>query len=310
MPFLILIVGITLKFKHMLYSNTLSEITYNVNTGVEYEIALFYCLLTNNNERSQVMSAINKRENSVKINRIIKQTDITEILQALQNDCLELIDVTFETQNDEVGPADVVMKVKDKQGRGEKKIGISVKYANSCTLNVTGRNFLTDTQISDLKDRLAEYTVKYIKEMESTYGDVKQWFRKRKPSNSTDQYIDLIRDAVIANWNNVCYKTTLLSALFHSDSPIEYWVATYNKKGYSLNTCPQTIDLNRVDDITLEKYQTSYIGFFLDGAMVGRMQVKFNNGFVEKCKKKQPDINYKGVKMSYGQPFSSWNFSV
>jgi len=40
------------------------------------------------------------------------------------------------------------------------------------------------------------------------------------------------------------------------------------------------------------------------------MQVKFNNGFIEKCKKKTPDIVYEGVKMAYGQPFSSWNFSV
>ena len=40
------------------------------------------------------------------------------------------------------------------------------------------------------------------------------------------------------------------------------------------------------------------------------MQVKFNNGFIEKCKKKTPDIVCEGLKMAYGQPFSSWNFSV
>ena len=40
------------------------------------------------------------------------------------------------------------------------------------------------------------------------------------------------------------------------------------------------------------------------------MQVKFNNGFVEKCKKQTPDFICEGVEMAYGQPFSSWNFSV
>lgn len=293
----------------MLHTNTLLEITTNVNPGVEYEIALFYCLLKKDDERSLVMSAINKREDAIIINRIIKRTDTKEIIQALGKNSLELNDVSFETQNDEIGPADVVMYVKENTGN-TKQIGISVKYANSCTLNVTGRNFLTDIQISELKEKLAEFTGKYIKEMTSTYGDVNNWFRKRKLSIITDQYIDLIRDAVIDNWNNVENKTTLLSSLFHNDSPIEYWVVTYNNNGFVLNTCPQTIDLNRADDIAIEKYQTSYVGFYLDGAMVGRMQVKFNNGFIEKCKKKHPDVVCQGIKMSFGQPFSSWNFSI
>jgi len=62
--------------------------------------------------------------------------------------------------------------------------------------------------------------------------------------------------------------------------------------------------------VTVRKYQTSYVAFYLENRMVGHMQVKFNNGFVEKCKKKNPDLTCEGVKMSYGQPFSSWNFSV
>lgn len=34
----------------MLYENTLYEISNNVNTGVEYEIALFFMLLENKKE--------------------------------------------------------------------------------------------------------------------------------------------------------------------------------------------------------------------------------------------------------------------
>ena len=85
---------------------------------------------------------------------------------------------------------------------------------------------------------------------------------------------------------------------------------TYGNNGYTLKTRPTTINVSRADDIILGKYQTSYVAFYLDGTMVGHMQVKFNNGFVEKCKKKNPDVVCQGVNMAFGQPFSSWNFSV
>lgn len=293
----------------MLYENTLSEISNNVNTGVEYEIALFYKLLKGiPSEQNKVMIALNSRNDASKIKNIISQTDTTSIENALKARGLNLDDVTFETQNDEVGPADIVMLVSNVDSK--KKIGLSVKYANTCTLNVTGRNFITDNQISKLKNQLPEYTQKYIQEMVHKYGDVGNWFRMRKPSETTDAYIDLIRDAVIANWKNITNKTTLLSALFHSNSPIEFWVVTYGNNGFTLKTKPQTIDVSRANDVTVGKYQTSYVAFYLDGTMVGHMQVKFNNGFIEKCKKASPDITYQGERMAYGQPFSSWNFSV
>ena len=293
----------------MLYNYTLDEIRGNINTGVEYEIALFYVLLKNNpSEQTKVMDALNSRYDASKIKSIISQTDTIAIEQALEKRGFTLEDVSFETQNDEVGPADIVMFVSN--GETVSKIGLSVKYANTCTLNVTGRSFITDIQIAQLKKQLPVYTQKYIQEMSQKYGDVGNWFRMRKPSETTDAFIDLIRDAVIANWSNVRNKTSLLSALFHTDSPIEFWVVTYGNTGFSLKTKPQTIDMSRANDVTIGKYQTSYVAFYLDGTMVGHMQVKFNNGFIEKCKKKNPDVVCQGIEMAYGQPFSSWNFSV
>ena len=291
----------------MLYSNTLNEIATNINTGVEYEIALFY-KLSSPEDQSLISPIINKRADKGKINDIIKHTDVKPILSALQKRGLRLYDITFETQNDVVGPSDIVMLVTD----GERKfqIGISIKYANTCTLNVTGRRFITDNQITKLKALLPKYTRDYIKEMTELYGSVDNWFRQRKTSQVTDKFIDLIRDEVIENWPNIHDKPTLLSALFHSDSPIEFGVITYNNRGYDLQTEPQTIEEKRAKDVVIGKFQTSYIAFYLDGEMVGRMQVKFNNGFVEKCKRQHADVEHEGVKMNYGQPFTSWNFSV
>ena len=295
----------------MLYSTTLQEISYNINTGVEYEIALFYKLLLSikPDEAAIVMNVVNTRYDADKVNAIISMTDIAPISFELSAMSLELYDVSFETQNDNVGPSDVVMNVIDENGVTS-KIGLSIKYSNTCTLNVTGRKFITDTQITQLKGLLPQYTRDYIYEMCQTYGAVGNWFHKRKPSRTTDEYIDLIRDAVIANWPNVANKTNLLSVMFHSDSPIPFWVVTYEKNGYSLKTIPETIDMSRADDVIVCKYDTSFVAFYLDGRKIGQMQVKFNNGFVEKCKKINPDVTCQGVNMAYGQPFSSWNFSV
>lgn len=294
----------------MLYDYTLNEIITNINTGVEYEIALFYCLLKNNiYEQKEIMMAIEHRYDKSRVKEIISYTSTAQIEKELQHLGFTFLDASFETQNDSIGPADIIMYLKDFKG-ATRQIGLSVKYANACTLNVTGRNFITDSQIAMLRHKLPQYTDMYIIEMIKKYGDIDNWFRKRKPSVTTDAFIDLIRDEVIKNWPNVKNKTSLFSSLFHSDSPIDFWVVTYNDSGYILKTKPQTIDISRAEDVIVGKYQTSYVAFYLDGEMVGYMQVKFNNGFIEKCKKKVPDIIYQGVRMSYGQPFSSWNFSV
>ena len=292
----------------MLYPYTLQEIRQNINTGVEYEIALFYKLLSTA-EQQMVLEAINSRFDKTKIYDIIEHTDIQQILDALESRGLTLYDVSFETQNDNIGPSDIVLHLKDSNDKNQ-QIGISVKYANTCSLNVTGRRFISELQISTLKEELPRYTNMYIKEMSDKYGDINNWFRKRKPSSTTDEYIDLIRDAVIENWSNITDKPTLLSALFHCNSPIDFWVVTYNNNGYTLKTEPTTVEVDRAQDIIVKKYQTSYVAFYLNDRMIGRMQIKFNNGFIEKCKKQNPDLIYQNVKISYGKPFSSWNFSI
>lgn len=293
----------------MLYSNTLYEIRHNINTGVEYEIALFYKLLLSDNEKQLVKEAFLTRTDCAKIQSIINRTDLGTIKSTLQSRNLSYYDCSFETQNDEVGPADIVLLVKDTMGN-KSKIGLSVKYANTCTLNVTGMRFITEQQKKELKIRLAEFTRAYVQEMTDKYGNVHNWFRMRKPSVTTDKYIDLIREAVIDNWPHILDKEELLRNLYHADSPIEYWVYEYTNSSMKLNSHPIKINPERAQQVTVEKYQTSYVAFYLDGKRIGHMQVKFNNGFVEKCKKTTADIIVEGVRMSYGQPFSSWNFSV
>lgn len=300
----------------MLYQYTENEIRTNINTGVEYEIALFYRLLKIcPNEQNRVYNAILTRNDADKVKNIISFTKTDKILSALSNRGLKLNDVSFETQNDSVGPADIVMFCTD-SSNSLSKIGLSVKYANTCTLNVTGRRFITESQIATLRDKYKNvYVPEYLKDMSTRFGNASNWHRKT--STVTDNMIDEIRDAVITNWPNVQDKKTLLRNLFHDESPIEFWVINYKRNDYILKTKPSTIDMNQADSVKVEKYQTSYVGFYLGDERVGLMQVKFNNGFIERNfnhkgerKKVQPDFKYDGLEFNYGQPFGSWNFSV
>lgn len=299
----------------MLYNTTLYEIETNTNPGVEYEIALFYKLLAQgSSEANQVMTSILLRPDVQKVLDIIAYTDKAILLNTLQSEGLVLKDVSFETQNDRVGPADIVMTVFDCK-KGEYKLGLSVKYANRNTLNPTARKFITEEQIRDLQKHFEEITIPaFIKEMRDAFGEAKYW--KRRRTEAAHNFYDLVRDAVIENWPNVKNKTLILAQMFHSDSPIPFWVIDYTNHSYSVDTNPCTVDESRADDIVVEKYKNSYVAFLLDGIVIGKVQVKCNNGVIEdqfnhsgKAKRVNPDFLIDGVPKIKGDPFGSWDFT-
>ena len=293
-------------------------IAQNNNTGFEYEIALFYSIKCHiGRDCVAISDAISKRQDSKKINEIAGCTDISCILHSIESNGLVIIDCTLETQNDSVGPADIVVVLSDAAKRTLYQ-GLSVKFNNTCTRNVSGRRFLSDDDITQLNGKLPEYTQRYIEDMTRNFGDIANWFRKRKRSNVTNEFVDLIRDAVIKNWAYVEDKVQLFEDLCQSSSVIPFWVYEYRsgakkssaKYATRLITNPLILDKRSIDQIGLQKHKTSSIGFYLGTNMIAKLQVKFNNGFVEKCKKKNPDFIIGNTEFSLGQPFSSWNFSV
>ena len=300
----------------MLYQTTLYEIQTNTNPGVEYEIALFYALLPQGgNEANHVLAAIQKRPDVQKVLDIIAYTDSTILLNELQANGLTLKDVAFETQNDNVGPADIVMEVTNTQNVSF-KLGLSVKFANRNTLNPTARKFITDEQIQVLQKHFEEVTIPaFIDEMHGVFGEAMNWRRYR--ATSAHEFYDLVRDAVIKNWPNVTNKTVILAQMFHSDSPIPFWVIDYSSSSYSVDTNPCTVDESRADDIVVEKYRNSYVAFKLDGVIIGKVQVKCNNGIIEnlynhagRAKRARPDFTVDGVPKIKGDPFGSWDFTA
>lgn len=298
----------------MLHPNTISEIQHNSNTAIANEIALFYCLLNNEEEKKKVMEAISSRPNKEEVKSIITYTNIQPILDELTKRGLSLRDCSFETQNDAVGPSDVVMYVRDKSGQ-EFRLGLSVKKENECSKNPSGKNFLTDEIIAALKSQYPAYLEKYKQQMRAKYGSAANWHRKTCPA--VDEYIGLIRAQVISHWTQLPNKKHVLDKMYNTDSPIDYWIVKYVGNGYELNTSPRYIKKDDINRVELRPDASCFVGFYLENKRIAHMQVKHNNGFLElnfnhkgEQKRKTPLCIIDGIEFIAGDFFGSWNFNV
>ena len=288
------------------------EIEYlrnNKNTGIEFEYALFYLLNSEKEKSIFLKEVIAFHDFKDRILKIISGTDISTLNSNLKSHSWMSFEINLATQVDDVGPADIILKQ-----RQFSDLGLSVKYQNNCTLNVSSKYFLSADTAIKLKKELHNSCEKYIDEMSVSFGSVKNWFRQRKTSRETDKYIDKIRDCVISDWNKktIIERKDILSKLIHADSPINFWVVKFvnTKNGYKLEINTNPIKTLNPLNVLLTKEATSYIGFQSNGVVFAKMQVKFNNGILENAKGHMHDFNIEGVLMKVGDPFGSWNFSI
>lgn len=281
----------------------------NNNTGIEFEYALFYLLNTEAHRAVFMNEVIQRHLSKNKILDVISKTNILDLTKRLSALSWNSFEVLLATQVDDVGPADIILR-----NPNLSDLGLSVKFQNTCTLNVTGKYFLTETSVLTLKRELRNSCENYISEMKSEYGGVNNWFRKRKTSKETDLFIDKVRDLVILDWNNktVQDKKILLNKLVHADSPISFWVVKFVGKGSKFELDLNTSPIKKFDAsaVHLTKESTSSVGFRLNNVLFAKMQVKFNNGILEKAKGATCDYTCEGVKMKAGDAFGSWNFSI
>lgn len=282
----------------------------NINTGVEYEYALYHALLNHYGFLDDAIlflrEVISKHPLRDKILDIEKGTDISNVVREITRLNKSVQSISIETQNDDVGPADIVFHFT------KEALGLSVKYSNTCNLNVSGKYFLTPDDIAFLKKQLITYSERFISDMKAKYGPAAKWFRNRSiKSPITEEYIDIIRERVIRNWPHLKGKKELVRRFFQEDSPIPFWIYEYKSNGsHSLITTPPVLSEDQIERMTIHRLDTSYVLFKVDNRPVGKMQVKFNNGFLEKCSKSIPDFVVDGIRMTKGSPLSSWNFSL
>ena len=292
--------------------NDLDSLKLNHNTGIEYEFGVGMALMLKSQYDDFLKNIV---QDHPKKNKVMETYNITKDILSKKLTNLEAMKnryISFSpTQNDSLGPSDILVC-----NNKEILFGISIKHTNSNNWNPSAKNFLDSEIIKKLKlIYIKDYRPRYIQDMRSRFGQCKlikgtrnTWSRKR--SSVTDDFIDLIRDELITSWENkdLSERKLILNKGFHVNSPLKYYVIEIRKKDCRLSD-PKPI--SEIKDIYLEKYETSYVAFKVDDKILVKLQIKFNNGFIEKTessnnnKFKIDDIYFKN-----GDPFGSWNFNI
>jgi hypothetical protein len=284
----------------------IQSVLNNVNTGFEYELAVFYYFLTPPQKTFFSENVLSLHQLGQRVVTIVNDLDST-YLHDLQ---VGLTDVCLTTQDDYYKPTDVLLIYPN-----QKLLGLSVKYNNSCNVNISGKYFLTPTNRMELSNLQRSLSQEYIDEMTSKYGQLENWFRNRKRSEVVDYFIDTLRDSVINNWRTLSLQEqrNVIQMLFQLNSVVPYGIMKIGrpKDGqYPIEIQWNTPTEPSIIDIRLEKHETSFIKFTLNGEPLGLLQVKFNNGFFEKAKGQTYDYLINTTKIKIGSPFSSWNFTI
>jgi hypothetical protein len=283
------------------------EWSNNNNVGVEYEFALYYLLLDKEFQDTFNKLTISNHIKKDKILQIIEnQRD--NVYQQIANDIYSSYKYVYlATQDDTVGPSDIVLYEND-DGTGN-ILGLSVKYNNSCNVNMSSQYFLTENDKEYLKNIQKEYTNRHIEYQLNNRGNVTNWFRVRKYSTTpySTGIIDAIRECVIIRWKyGYIDKQNVIDKLYQTDSPINYEVWKFTKKKLKVLEKPN-IAVSACD-IDIGKYKGSYVGFYNNGDLICKMQVKFNNGILERATPDTKDvICIDDIYMKMGDAFGSWN---
>jgi hypothetical protein len=297
-----------LKSIHELTTHELNAIIQNINTGIEFELAIYYHLCAPLEKEEIKDKIISKHPLKDKIEYVIRNLDYNNLKKDMN--LVSEPEVSYlTTQNDSVGPSDVVVKVDNEL------LGLSIKYSNNCNLNISGSHFLSKQSILEIQNSFDLYGRNYIKEMTQLYGGAENWFRQRKSSEIVNEFIDFIRDKVIHDWSfylTAESKMKIINLAFHSESPIKFYIARVDKiKGvFKCEIDKNPIKQISISEVTLIKHQTSYVAFNYKDEKFALMQIKFNNGILEKPKGDKFDYLVDGIKMKFGSPLTSWNFNL
>jgi len=285
--------------------NELDSLAVNINPGIEYEYAIYYALLDHDSQQYFRAHVLESRPDKDNINNIINNIDTSPL------ETINIEEAFIATQNDNVGPSDIVVR-----DTSDALLGFSVKYINDCNLNFTSKLFLDNDVLCALEQEKTHACQAYIEEMQQEYESANHWFRKRKRSVIVDNFIDSIREKTINAWNekNQSEKSGILEKMVHANSPIDFWIVKVLKSlKLKVNKNPIT-EISNPNLVRLEKHKDAYVRFYFQDTPIGKIQVKFNNGILEDPTEKGKKTTFiwdhciNNIYMKNGAPFGSWNF--
>lgn len=224
--------------------------------------------------------------------------------------------VRLVTQDDSVGPADVIVA-----NTADSDFEISVKKgkSNTCQSNISGNTFYKMLGSAVPEKFLKEVPAVcegFREEMNQKFGHYSNWFRNKKCTMSSQVKKDYEHRLILNTCDvfNECHNHDMRENLLIKALNIKrrnYVICRYEKNRAVYDEPPslENIDIER---IVAKPYGDSFVGFFLDGEMLYKMQVKFNNGILEPSEKtgRKDILIGDDYYASYGKPITSWNFSV
>ena len=297
-----------------------NDLIVNNNPGIEHEIAVAFHLMAEKQKEEEGFynEVVMKHPRSTRIlgsiDNLKTHSDTLnwpDIFSKFRNEESYYVSLAY-TQDDSLGPADVMICCFDKI-----QFGVSVKFKNRNNWNPSALNFINKNDKKELNQLYEQkYLPLHLSHMKERYGKCEyldslnnytNWYRKR--SKIADQYIDIIRDRVIKKWHekNEKERGEIFKAAYHDNSPIDYFDLILRENQSSLISSPRPIPIN-IRDIQLDKHKTSAVRFYLNGKLTDNLQVKANNGFIERHGNRN-SFAVNEIKWGYGDFFGSWDWT-
>ena len=312
--------------------HSIAKLISNKNPGIEHEIAAAFHLMGERQKEEEgfCSNVVMKHPESTRIIDSIEnlkkhseEVDWPDIFSKFRNEESYYVSLAA-SQDDDLGPADLLICCFD-----EIQFGVSVKFENKNSWNPSGRKHFIDQTDKEEFEQLYEqkYLQLYLSYMEETYGECEHnkdspkhrtnWCRiKNNPI--TDEYIDPIRDRVITRWNekNQQEKIDIFNVAYHVDTPINYFILFLYKQIKKEKKRPKIslprLGLKNIDDIQIEKHKATGVRFYINGELTDNLQVKANNGFIERDgtqNKLTNSFTVNGIKWGEGDFYGSWDWT-
>lgn len=292
----------------------------NDNTGIAYEIALALHLAKSwkisGKWANDLVLTAKEHKRWAKIDEVrtnLEHTDISNAISAALGgaDAPTTRDLRVISQDDST-PGDIMLL----RDRRYDNTSISVKYQTLVARNPTGQQFLTQQQIESLQALQLASAHHYITEMTAKYGPPSNWFRKRKQSDTNAALCASVALEVCKNWEKKRphERDQIMRHLLNYRTEVSYITVVIKNSGKSYFFASTEKIKSLADTAGLSLVPRSvYVDFVhtTDG-VVGRMQVKQNNGPLERAEhKRDGTISLDdGTLTKLGPLFSSWNFEI